>query len=95
MRYWKQENPQVFSVFTDKHPEFTQYLEGSVTPGLARKDSVVTQRDSVAASPVGGEKAPQPSEQSDERKDPDNGGGPHAATKADTNDLEKVALDIM
>lgn len=81
----------------DKHPEFAQYMaEAGAGSGVARGDSVATRRDSVVPPPaVGGEKAPQPSEQSDVKKDPENGGGPRAATKADTNDFEKVALDTM
>lgn len=92
MRYWAQENPQVVAAFLEKHPEFSQYTTGTGT----ETGAPVARRDSVAVPPIiSGEKAPQPEEQSDARKDVDSGAGPHVATKADTEDLEKVALDTM
>lgn len=74
--------------FVDKHPEFHAYLGADA--GVAKNDATAVVGDE------GGEKAAQPVEQSDERKDEGAvSGGPRAATKADTEDLEKVALDTV
>lgn len=89
MRYWKQENPQVVDAFVDAHPEFNAYLAADVP----RPSGSV---GAAAVGEEGGEKAAQPEEQSDERKDEGAvSGGPRAATKADTEDLEKLALDTV
>lgn len=106
MRYWKAENPQVFDAFLDAHSEFSVYMGADV----ARRNSTVstgTTGTTGTAGTVGGgavegkgaeggEKGAQPEEQSDVRRDDDGtSGGPRAATKADTPDLEKVALDTV
>lgn len=90
----------MYAAFMEKHPEFSVYTDASsAAAGSARRDSVVTgRRDSVAGAPAAAAPAVEgakPEEQTDAKKNPGNGGGPRAATKADTNDLEKVALDTM
>jgi hypothetical protein len=105
MRYWKAENPQVFDAFLDAHPEFSVYM-GADVPATRRMSTVSGGTTGTAGTvgggvsnekgAEGGEKGAQPEEQSDARRDDDGtSGGPRAATKADTPDLEKVALDTV
>jgi hypothetical protein len=101
MRYWKAENPQVFDAFLDAHPEFSVYMGADVprrnsTLSTGTAGTVGGGGVSDGKGAEGGEKGAQPEEQSDARRDDDGtSGGPRAATKADTPDLEKVALDTV
>ncbi|KAJ9092354.1 hypothetical protein QFC21_006854 [Naganishia friedmannii] len=108
MRNWKQENPQVYDVFMEKHPEFASYVvdnaspttSTAVVPPSSSTAAVAAANDETIASPAATDDAVAASGEDGAaavRKDSTarDGGRPRAATIANTQDLEKVALDTI